>query len=249
MSQCGTPCFCLGLTEHALCHANVQWHPDVTDHDEEEARDYFLKLSVAYDVLSDANARRQYDMYGEKGLSGFQHGHASDGMWDEVRDWVRQNAKDRRQGRRERARAVAGQPDRDTVWEGWDGVPQILRSGVALFGDVVKYPLPEAAKNDAEDLREWGVGVVVGRNIDRGDAKKIPSEMLPLCEVEPLEYLDGRWRQDTIGISCYPSLLDMDVLKVTDYIPGGIGETGGWYVLEEDWSHLSPQHYGDEIMV
>eukprot|EP00953_Heterococcus_sp_UTEX-ZZ885_P005356 3354-Heterococcus_DN1.PRE.1 len=32
------------------------------------------------------------------------------------------------------------------------------------------------------DGREYGLGVVVGRNIDRGDAKNIPHHQLELCE-------------------------------------------------------------------
>ena len=31
-----------------------------------------------------------------------------------------------------------------------------------------------------------GVGLLVGRNIDRGDAAKLPPEQLDLCEIEPL---------------------------------------------------------------
>ncbi len=30
------------------------------------------------------------------------------------------------------------------------------------------------------------VGLVVGRNMDRGDAKKLPPDQLDLCEIEPL---------------------------------------------------------------
>jgi hypothetical protein len=36
------------------------------------------------------------------------------------------------------------------------------------------------------------VGLVVGRNMDRGDAKKLPPEQLDLCEIEPL-------RQEEVG--------------------------------------------------
>lgn len=39
---------------------------------------------------------------------------------------------------------------RDAPWEGWAGVPDRLRSGVAQFGDVVKYPLTQAVKDDLQ---------------------------------------------------------------------------------------------------
>lgn len=34
-----------------------------------------------------------------------------------------------------------------------------------------------------QDGRDYGLGVVVGRNIDRGDAARIPVHTLELCEV------------------------------------------------------------------
>ncbi len=37
-----------------------------------------------------------------------------------------------------------------------------------------------------QDGRIAGVGLLVGRNMDRGDAAKLPAEQLDLCEVEPL---------------------------------------------------------------
>ena len=51
------------------------------------------------------------------------------------------------------------------------------------MGDVVEYPLRE---QEQEAGREKGVGLLVGRNLDRGDAAALPPETLDLCEIEPL---------------------------------------------------------------
>jgi hypothetical protein len=47
---------------------------------------------------------------------------------------------------------------------------------------VLLYHVPLYVLDD-QDGREYGLGVVVGRNIDRGDAKNIPHHQLELCEV------------------------------------------------------------------
>ena len=54
------------------------------------------------------------------------------------------------------------------------------------MGDVVEYPLIDVVKYELQDGRSHGVGLLVGRNKDRGDAKTLPVEALGLCEVEPL---------------------------------------------------------------
>lgn len=59
-----------------------------------------------------------------------------------------------------------------------DGEPQ--------SGDLVEYPLSDLVKSELQDGREKGVGLLVSRNKDRGDAKKLPIELLDLCEIEPL---------------------------------------------------------------
>ena len=66
-----------------------------------------------------------------------------------------------------------------------------------VTGDVVEYPLSEVVKQQLQDGRSHGVGLLVGRNQDRGDAKTLPPEALGLCEVEPLrqqELGSDRWR-------------------------------------------------------
>ena len=54
------------------------------------------------------------------------------------------------------------------------------------MGDLVEYPLSEVVKELLQDGRSHGVGLLVGRNKDRLDAKKLPDSLLELCEIEPL---------------------------------------------------------------
>ncbi|KAG5187242.1 DnaJ-domain-containing protein [Tribonema minus] len=236
----------------------MKHHPDVSD--AADAHDVFVELTTAYEVLGDPEMRHRYDVFGEKGIKGSGGGRAhADDVWDELEEWVRANRRPKKAGKRERARSQAGKIDRRAKWEGWDGVPERLRTGVAQFGDVVMYPLSEAAKADMQastmcfnagaDGRDYGVGVVVGRNIDRGDVARIPTPTLELCEVEPLELVDGRWRADAICADAYPNLSYLQVLEVTLHEAGGVGESGGWYTLLDDWSELSPQAYHDEIIL
>ena len=48
----------------------------------------------------------------------------------------------------------------------------------------MEYPLREA---ECSPDRHHGLGLLVGRNMDRGDAKTLPAERLDLCEIEPLQ--------------------------------------------------------------
>jgi hypothetical protein len=84
-------------------------HPDVSD--AEDAADTFMLLSAAYDVLSDPSARVRYDQFGEAGLRDFE-GRNSVDMYDELADWVKQNRKQKKPGKRDRARAAVGNIDR-----------------------------------------------------------------------------------------------------------------------------------------
>ncbi len=54
------------------------------------------------------------------------------------------------------------------------------------MGDVVEYPLREIEREELQDGRRAGVGLLVSRNLDRGDAARLPPELLDLCEVEAL---------------------------------------------------------------
>ena len=48
----------------------IRWHPDKNPDNKEEARKMFQKIGEAYDVLSDVDKRREYDMSGGRS-SGF----------------------------------------------------------------------------------------------------------------------------------------------------------------------------------
>lgn len=63
---------------------------------------------------------------------------------------------------------------------------EVSDDGAPGPGDIVEYPLSDIIKQDLMDGREKGVGLLVGRNRDRADAKNLPVDQLDLCEVEPL---------------------------------------------------------------
>jgi hypothetical protein len=44
--------------------ASMQWHPDKNPDNEEEAQAQFIKIGAAYETLSDASKRQQYDRHG-----------------------------------------------------------------------------------------------------------------------------------------------------------------------------------------
>lgn len=60
-----------------------------------------------------------------------------------------------------------------------------------VAGDVVEYPLSSIIKEDLMDGREKGVGLLVSRNLDRGDAKNLPPDILDLCEIEPMRQVES----------------------------------------------------------
>eukprot|EP00740_Mantoniella_antarctica_P017975 CAMPEP_0198695300 /NCGR_PEP_ID=MMETSP1468-20131203/285230_1 /TAXON_ID=1461545 /ORGANISM="Mantoniella sp, Strain CCMP1436" /LENGTH=107 /DNA_ID=CAMNT_0044450957 /DNA_START=19 /DNA_END=339 /DNA_ORIENTATION=+ len=48
----------------------VKFHPDKNPTNQEEALEKFQEIASAYEVLSDEQARRRYDMYGKAGVGG-----------------------------------------------------------------------------------------------------------------------------------------------------------------------------------
>ena len=106
-----------------------------------------------------------------------------------------------------------------------------------LTGDIVEYPLSDLVKSELQDGREKGVGLLVGRNKDRGDAAKLPDDLLGMCEIEPLrqEETDSnkcvclssrshpaddvtcRWIPDEIGCSAFCELASLKKIPVTSY--------------------------------
>lgn len=52
----------------------LQYHPDKNPDKSEEAKTKFLEISTAYEVLSDDEKRKRYDMYGEDGIDSNEGG-------------------------------------------------------------------------------------------------------------------------------------------------------------------------------
>ncbi|KAJ0037861.1 hypothetical protein Pint_23136 [Pistacia integerrima] len=52
----------------------MKWHPDKNPVNKKEAEAKFKQISEAYDVLSDAQKRQIYDLYGEEGLMATEFG-------------------------------------------------------------------------------------------------------------------------------------------------------------------------------
>lgn len=117
----------------------------------------------------------------------------------------------------------------------WSGMPQA--------GAVVEYPLSDVVRDELQDGRTHGVGLLVGRNIDRrgfcfglhcmwrpaagapltfallhgcrGDVKRLPEEVLDLCEVEPLRQEEtGSSRQASTPGSSLRSWFTASLLQI-----------------------------------
>jgi DnaJ domain len=84
-------------------------------------------------------------------------------------------------------------------------------------GDIVEYPIPPSDPDyDASGPRTHGIGLLVSRNKDRGDAKRLSDSTRALCEVEPLRQLEPAskvWIADELGVNVYPTI---ETLLVVD---------------------------------
>ncbi|KAL3137318.1 hypothetical protein ABBQ32_006858 [Trebouxia sp. C0010 RCD-2024] len=159
--------------------AALKTHPDVSD--APDATQQFSQLSSAYDTLSDPMSRKLYNQYGLEGMKQHQGAQAGQGnartAWDEFKPFKKEN-------KRTKARAASqasASPDTDSAAASTSDVGQ-----QPVVGDVVEYPLSKVVRQQLQDGRSHGVGLLVGRNKDRGDAKTLPEEALGLCEIEPL---------------------------------------------------------------
>lgn len=183
----------------------LKLHPDVND--AQDANERFAELGAAYDILSDESSRALYDKYGLEGMG--RHRGADRGTgnaskaWDEFKPHVRDNKHTRARGASAEAASAGSQaPAADLL-------PQV--------GAVVEYPLREM---DCTPTRTRGVGLLVGRNMDRGDAGRLPEDQLDLCEVEPLQQEEpesDRWVVDQLGYPAFARLIDLHVLLTSDY--------------------------------
>eukprot|EP00891_Asterochloris_glomerata_P000287 jgi/Astpho2/287/fgenesh1_pg.00010_%23_49_t len=182
----------------------LEVHPDVSS--ASDANERFAEISNAYDTLSDPVSRQLYDEYGPEGMQ--RHAGAASGQgnareaWDEFKPFTRTN-------KHTQARDAAGNT------AGMDGGARLPEAG-----DVVEYPLSEHVQRELMDGRTHGVGLLVGRNIDRGDAKKLPPSALPMCEVEPLRLeAEGsdRWIPDELGVASFAELSTLKVIPVSGY--------------------------------
>ncbi|PSC75282.1 chaperone -like [Micractinium conductrix] len=93
-------------------------------------------------------------------------------------------------------------------------------AGLPTAGTVVEYPLPAVVQAELQDGRSHGVGLLVGRNCDRGDARRLPEEALDLCEVEPLRQEEAgsdRWVPDELSPSAYVRLGELRALPVDSF--------------------------------
>lgn len=198
----------------------LKYHPDVAT--EDGAAQRFVEIADAYEVLSDARARSTYDRAGFEGL---RHGDAqpqqgaADLFWQEFRPAKRAGPSRKFQARDAAARGVHD--------------PISAMAAVAV-GAVVEYPL---RSHDVADGRTHGIGLVVGRNAERGDAERLPAERRSLCEIEPLWQPedemcspDGCWLADDLEGSAFAHEQELRVLR-SEYVRGrGLGMPEHWLV-------------------
>ncbi|GMH41980.1 hypothetical protein BSKO_09899 [Bryopsis sp. KO-2023] len=182
----------------------LKFHPDVNN--DPGAEEKFKSISQAYDILSDEVSRKLYDKYGLDGMQnqvGANSGLGnSDRFWNEFKPFKKEN-------KRTRARDASSNFDAQGAG---DRQP--------MAGDLVEYPLSDIIKEELMDGRVKGVGLLVGRNMDRGDAHTLPKDQLDLCEIEPLrqeEEGSTAWIPDELGYSAFCRLGDLKIIPVSSY--------------------------------
>uniref|UniRef100_A0A7I4CB40 J domain-containing protein n=1 Tax=Physcomitrium patens TaxID=3218 RepID=A0A7I4CB40_PHYPA len=187
-------------------------HPDVSSHPDAQAR--FIELSNAYEILIDPEMRKIYDETGEQGLKGRESNRrgAAQEVWETWAEFKPFKRKTRKGDARSSAAARSGSTYTPENGESVCGTE-------AQNGDVVEYPLSDAIKAQHQDDRLKGVGLVVSRNIDRGDRDKLSVENLTLVEIEPLyrEPNSSVWRADPMEGAAFASLPDLRILRTVRF--------------------------------
>ncbi|KAG0555779.1 hypothetical protein KC19_11G002400 [Ceratodon purpureus] len=185
--------------------------------------------------------RAVYDETGERGINsreGKRRGAAQE-VWESWAEFKPFKRKTRKGDARSSAAARSGSdytPENgESVW-----------GSEAQNGDIVEYPLSDAIKAQHQDDRLRGVGLVVSRNIDRGDKDKLSLENLALVEIEPLyrEPDSNVWRADPMEGAAFASLPDLRILR-TEFNR----VTDEWVILDELSHGCDSPSYAEEIIL
>ncbi|BBN04787.1 hypothetical protein MPTK1_3g07620 [Marchantia polymorpha subsp. ruderalis] len=191
----------------------LQHHPDVSSRSDSQEK--FIELSKAYEILIDDLTRATYDTHGLESVSDRAgNGAAWDvwNTWDEFKPFKRTSRKGDARASAAARTTADGSALEDKFSTGSTKIAE------AQLGDVVEYYLSDAAKAQHQDGRLKGVGLVVSRNIDRGDRHKLPLECVDLVELEPLykEVDCEEWRADPMEGPAFASMPTLRILR-SDY--------------------------------
>ena len=176
-----------------------------------------------------------YDRYGIYGIDQVDISARSKKNSEEIWDALANKRQEKKISRRDVATRASkeladgiDQNEEDSQeWEGSEEVPERLRHGVAVVGNVVKYKLTAVQRDEFCDGREFGVGLVVGRQIDRGDFKTVAMmnpDVIELCEVTPLVCTDmGEddgvyvFEKDELGSVVFPKLGNLEIVQIRKF--------------------------------
>ncbi|KFM26854.1 DnaJ-like protein subfamily C member 10 [Auxenochlorella protothecoides] len=101
-----------------------------------------------------------------------------------------------------------------------EGPRGVEAAGAIPVGSVVQYALSPAVLALEEGHRSSGIGLLVGRNMDRGDASRLPPERLGLCEVEAFRQTEAGsscWCPDDLASPAFCHLDDLRPIPVAAY--------------------------------
>ncbi|GMI10359.1 hypothetical protein TrLO_g9879 [Triparma laevis f. longispina] len=189
-------------------------HPDVSS----SPPSVFSLISEAYEVLSDPKSKSHYDLTGEtnsaSGGSSRRQGVSNDAWEEYVRNRPQVKKSRRRQATVKSAVDFRGGVPEIAEWSGCPDVPDYLKSDdLAAVGDVVIF-------GEKEEKR---VGLVVSRNIDRGDVKLLLETLSGMYKVGTPEYETAKVK---LLEKCEVSTLS---LKEDDGDGGDRGESTWYY--------------------